>query len=159
MYTLAMTAFQAEHTERFDSFTIALPLAKAFKLFEPEGERAWAPGWDPRYLYPANGEVKPGMVFTTGSGEEATIWTVIRHEPGAGLVEYQRVTPASRTGSVMVQCSEVGGERTRVTVIYKLTALTEHGNRALRDMTEAKYREFIASWAQSISRATGAAAQ
>ena len=154
-----MSAFNAEHTERFHAFTVSLPMAKAFKLFEPEGERVWAQGWEPRYFYPADGQVKAGMVFTTGSGEEATIWTVIRHDPGAGLVEYQRVTPASRTGSVLVQCSEVGAGRTRVTVIYKLTALTEHGNRALRDMTEEKFREFIASWAKSISRATWVAAE
>lgn len=154
-----MTAFQAEHTERFHAFTLSLPLAQAFKLFEPEGERVWAPGWEPRYFYPADGQVKPGMVFTTGEAEEATIWTVIRHDPAAGLVEYQRVTPASRTGSVLVQCSSVGEGRTRITVIYKLTALTERGNRALREMSEEKYRDFIASWAKSISRATGAAAE
>ena len=74
-----MNDFRAEHIERFHAFNVALPMATAFKLFEPEGERAWAVGWD--------------------------------------------------------------------------------GNQVLRDMTEARYRDFIASWAQSISRATGAAAQ
>jgi len=50
-----MTPFRAEHCERSHSFTVALPVAEAFRLFEPEGERRWAEGWDPRYLHPADG--------------------------------------------------------------------------------------------------------
>jgi hypothetical protein len=148
-----MSEFHAAHAVRSGAFTIDLPMKEAFALFEPEGERAWAEGWNPTYLHPEDGAAQAGMVFTTGSAEEATIWTMTRHEPDGGVVEYQRVTPASRTATVVVQCSPMGEGRTRVTVIYTITALTEHGNQWLRDTDEMRFRDYIASWAEAISRA------
>ena len=146
-----MAGFRAEHIVRSHAFVVERPLARAFELFTPEGERAWAPGWDPTYLYPADGRTERGMVFTTGHSNEHTLWTMTRHEPGAGVVEYQRITPGSRMGSVLVQCEAQGGARTRVTVTYTLTALTEEGNRMLREIDEAAFREFIEGWERSIT--------
>ena len=144
--------FRAEHIARSHALTVELPVADAFEYFTPEGERAWAKGWDPAYLYPADGELVPGLVFTTGEGAEATIWMMTRFEP-PHLVEYQRVTPGSRTGQVLVQCSALGRERTRVNVSYTLTALSEDGNRLLREMDEARFRAFIESWEEAIAAA------
>lgn len=146
-------SFLPEHTVRSHALTVDLPLEEAFRYFTPEGERAWAKGWDPVYLHPADGTPQPGMVFTTGEGEEATLWTMTRYEPAQGLVEYQRVTPGSRTGSVMVQCTALGDRRTRATVMYTMTALSERGNATLREMDEARYRAFIGSWEEAIARA------
>lgn len=147
-----MPDFIAEHLTRAHTLVVERPLAEAFAFFTPEGERAWAGNWDPRYLHPADGTMQPGLVFTTGSGEETTIWTVLRHDPAAGLVEYMRTTPASRTGTVLVQCTPLGAERTRVLVAYTLTALTEAGNRTLRELDEARFRAFIESWEAEIAR-------
>src|SRR5688572_23036064 len=99
-----MSAFKAEHVERSHAFVVPLPLARAFTFFEPEGERAWAEGWNPTYLHPADGRPERGMVFTTDHGNEHTVWMMIRHEP-PNLVEYVRMTPGSRMGRVLVQCS------------------------------------------------------
>ena len=74
-----------------------------------------------------------------------------RYEPPS-CVEYQRITPGSRMGSVLVRCEAEGSAATRVIVTYALTALTEAGNAALREMTDAKFREFIAGWERSIGR-------
>lgn len=76
-----MSAFVAERAVRTRSFEVALPLERAFPLFEPEGERTWAEGWARLYLHPADGRATCGMVFTTGHGGEETIWTMVRHEP------------------------------------------------------------------------------
>lgn len=148
-----MGGFKAHHSVRTASFEVALPPERAFGLFEPEGERAWAAGWAPRYLHPEDGRAASGMVFTTGHGGEETIWTLLRHEPENGWVEYQRVTPGSRTGSVRVQCAAEGAGRTRVTVTYALTALTPAGNEHVRAF-DAGYEAFIASWAASIRETT-----
>lgn len=148
-----MAAFRAERTVRSHSLVVGLPAAEAFSLFEPEGERAWAQGWDPQYRFPPDGRAERGMVFTTGHGGEQTIWTLIRHEPASGLVEYVRTTPGSRTGTVLVQCAALDARRTRVTVVYTLTALTEEGNAALREMDDARYRAYIESWEKAIAEA------
>ena len=147
-----MSAFRAEFAERAHDFTVALPLAEAFQLFTPEGERAWAEGWDPKYMQPADGRAARGMVFTTAHGGEDTIWMMVRHEPAQGLVEYVRCTPGSRMGRVLVQCSALEPRRTRVNVVYALTALNESGNAHIRAMDEDHYRRFIESWREAIER-------
>lgn len=47
------------------SFTVPLGAEAAYRLFTPEGERAWADGWSP--AYPLEGayadDTAPGTVF------------------------------------------------------------------------------------------------
>ena len=149
-----MSAFRAEHGERAHDFVLALPMSQAFELFTPEGERLWAAGWEPRYLHPADGRATRGMVFTTGHGGEETIWTMMRHEPASGLVEYLRVTPGSRVGRVLVHCTALDLSRTRVNVVYEFTGLTGAGNARIRELLDpARYRDFIESWAKEIEAA------
>jgi len=144
-------SFAGERATRSHSFVAALPAREAFALFEPEGERAWAQGWDPQYVHPRDGRAEAGMVFTTDHGGENTIWIMTRHEPAAGLVEYVRTTPGSRIATVMVQCAPLGPARTRVTVIYVFTGLTEAGNANIRAMDDARFREFVEGWGRAIS--------
>jgi hypothetical protein len=61
-------SFVAEHAVRSHSFVVAMPAARALRLFEPEGERAWAEGWEPHYVHPVDGHAETGMVFTTEHG-------------------------------------------------------------------------------------------
>lgn len=149
-------SFAAEHVTRTASLVVDRPVAEAFAFFTPEGERSWAGKWDPAYHHPADGTMQPGLVFTTGEGEEHTIWTVLRHEPEFGLVEYMRTTPGSRTGTVLVQCSPLGDARTRVMVAYSLTALSESGNLVLRGLTDLAFREYIESWEAAIAQVLAA---
>ena len=147
-----MTAFRAEHAERAHAFVLPLPIADAFPFFEPEGERAWAEGWNPRYLHPTDGRAVRGMVFTTDHGNEDTVWMMVRHAPPE-MVEYVRVTPGSRIGRVLVQCSALDARRTRVNVIYALTGLSDKGNETIRGLEEAQFRRFIDSWSSAIEKA------
>ena len=144
--------FDPLHVVRSHSLVVERPLAQAFGCFTPEGERAWARGWEPRYFHPLDGTLQPGLVFTTGQGDDLTIWTVLRVD-APHLVEYMRTTPASRTGTVLVQCAAMGEARTRATVVYSLTALTEHGNKALRQMDEDGFRATIEGWERAIAEA------
>lgn len=149
---MTASAFRAEHVVRSAAFTLELPRDRAFELFTPEGERAWAPGWEPRYLHPAGGRAGEGMVFTTSQTEE-TIWMMLRYEPAEGRVEYLRLTPGSRLGVVRVVCTPLSPTGTRVNVSYELTALTESGNTAIRQLDDAAFASFIAGWPEAINRA------
>lgn len=144
--------FAALRAVRSHAFFLERPAAEAFPLFTPEGERAWAAGWDPVYLHPRDGRTEAGMVFTTGHGGEHTIWTMTRHEPAAGIVEYVRTTPGNRTATVLVQCAPAGAGRARVAVVYAITALGEAGNRYVREMDEARFRESIDGWKGAIEK-------
>ena len=147
-----MSAFAAERVTRSHSFVVERPVARAFDLFTPEGEKAWAHGWEPNYVHPSDGRTEQGMVFTTSHGGEDTIWMMTRHEPAAGIVEYVRVTPGSRTATVLVQFTALGDARTRVNVIYVLTGLSDAGNRYIAKMDEAAYRDYIDSWRDDIAK-------
>jgi hypothetical protein len=148
-----MSGLRGERAVRSHSFTVARPLAEAFRLFEPEGERAWAQGWDPQYIFPSDGTPERGMVFTTSHGNESTIWNLTRHDPQGGVVEYLRVTPGSRVAAVLVQCAPIGADKTRVTVVYTFTALSAAGNDYVRAMDQAHYEAFIEGWGTAIEAA------
>ena len=147
-----MSGFRGEHAIRSHSFDLPMALAEAFALFEPEGERAWAPGWDPRYVYPADGRAQKGMVFVTDAGGEETLWLVLRHEPEAGAVEYARVTPGNRVAIVRVLCEANDARSTRITVSYEYTGLSEAGNEYVRSMNVEHFAGFIESWKELIMK-------
>jgi len=141
----------AERATRSHAFYVDLPMDRAFRLFEPEGERAWAQGWNPQYVHPADGHAEAGMVFTTSHGNESTIWYLVRHDPAGGVVEYLRMTPGSRVATVLVQCAAAGPDKTRVTVVYTFTALSEAGDQYVRAMDADHYRAFIDGWGTAIA--------
>ena len=150
-----MSAFAGERAVWSHAFVVALPPAQAFTLFEPEGERRWAEGWDPRYVYPADGRTEAGMVFTTGHGSETTLWTMVRHDPAGGIAEYVRVTPGERIAGVLVQCADAGGGSTRVTVVYTFTGLDAKGNEYVRGWDAARFAAYIDGWGEAIAAALG----
>ncbi|HTT52972.1 MAG TPA: hypothetical protein VMH35_16375 [Streptosporangiaceae bacterium] len=144
-------------TVRLPSGTTA-PLA----LFTPEGERAWAAGWDPRYLAPVTDDSEPGTVFQTGHGPPAGTWVVTGREPGRS-VRYARVIAGQDAGTVTVTLDSGGpgsggpgsggpAGGTQVTVSYDLTALSEAGAAHLARFA-ASYPEFLAHWEQAIAAA------
>ena len=143
----------AHHVVRSHAITIDKPIDAALHYFTPEGERAWAEGWDPAWHWPPDGETRAGMVFTTEHGNEHTIWTLTRHEPEAGLVEYVRTTPGSRVGVVTVRCAAAGAHSTRVEVTYALTALSPEGRQAIEALGEERFASYIESWREAIAAA------
>jgi hypothetical protein len=79
-------------------FGVALVAARAIGFFTPEGERAWVPGWDPRYPGGLPSE-DSGTVFVTNSGGIETLWVVLDIDRGAATAAYAHIprptTPAS----------------------------------------------------------------
>lgn len=104
--------------------TIEAPVARAFMYFTPAGESHWVEGWEPVYLYPADGRTEPGMVFTTGAGAEHTVWTLADFDRVAHRSRYLRCTPGSRLVVVEIACRALDAQTTEVEVAYTLTALT-----------------------------------
>ena len=138
------------HVERTGSLLLPAGRARVFPLFTAEGERAWVPGWQPQYLHPDHPSNEEGTVFRTDHGGEETLWIVIRHAPDEGLATYGRFTPGSRLGTVHVACVETSPSETRVTVTYRMTALSAGGADVLRGMTPDAYRAMLDQWQSLI---------
>jgi hypothetical protein len=139
------------HVNTSHTITIDAPVDRCFMFFTPAGEELWVDGWQPRYLVPADGRTQAGMVFTTGQGDEHTIWMLVDFDRAAHRSRYARVTPGSRTGLVEVRCAALAAGRTSVTVSYALTALSAAGERVLEAFEGEAFRRMIDGWATQIA--------
>lgn len=138
------------HVSNAHHIVVDAPVDQAFHFFTPAGEELWVAGWRPRYLHPADGRTEAGMVFTTGEGDELTIWTLADFDPVRHRSRYLRCTPATRTGMVEVQCAALDAERTGVSVRYTLTALNPAGERELEAFEGQRFAAMIDGWADQI---------
>jgi MOSC domain-containing protein YiiM len=149
----AATAAARMAVRRSGTLRVATPVAQAFPLFTPDGERLWVPDFDPEYLHPLSGEQGPGAIFTTAHGGEDTLWMVLRFSPSDGVAEYARVTPGSRRGTVHVALQALDPVTSQVTVTYDLTSTSEAGDEKLAAFTDAAFAEMLSDWEQKIDRA------
>jgi hypothetical protein len=137
---------QASH-----AIVVDAPVDRCFMYFTPAGEELWVDGWRPRYVEPLDGRTEEGMVFTTGHGDDTTIWMLAHFDRTQHRSRYARCTPASRTGFVDVQCTALDRERTEVRVGYTLTALGERGAGDLAAYEGAAFTAMIDGWAQVLA--------
>jgi hypothetical protein len=120
------------------TITVPLPPDRAIALFTPEGERGWAPGWDPHH--------HSDSVFTTAHGGVDTTWVVL--DAGPRAVRYARVS-RDRAGTVEVRCHADGADQTRAEVTYELAGLVP----AALDDFAAGYEDMLAEWERLIADA------
>jgi hypothetical protein len=126
------------------------PPGPALALFTPEGERAWASGWDPAFPAPRR-TVGPGAVFVTSHAEETTTWVMVDQDERG--VRYARVTTGVTAGTVEVTVVRAEPAATRLRVRYDLTALGPDGARWLETFAEG-FDGYIAHWERALAAAT-----
>lgn len=143
--------FIPAHRTRSATIRLDAPPERAFGMFTPLGERAWAQGWDPEFLHPLSGEGCEGSVFITRAGGVETIWTTIAHDPPSRAA-YSRVTPGLHAVIVQVRLRNSDDGGTLADVSYAFTALTPAGNHAVAEMV-AGFDGWMEEWETSISRA------
>ncbi|HZP66752.1 MAG TPA: SRPBCC family protein [Rudaea sp.] len=145
--TAAMPATPASRT---GSFRLDAAPARVFPFFTAEGERAWAPGWEPEML---SGDVERGSVFRTRNHDKVVTWIVTDYEPAAWRVSYARLVEGSNMGLVDVSCAP-DGRGTRVTVRYTLTPIAADGDAAVAHLLDAaRYADFMQEWQTAITAA------
>jgi hypothetical protein len=130
--------------------TVAAPLARAFELFSPEGERLWVPGWDPEILYPPGAAWVEGLIFRTKEETGDAIWVVSRLDPFFHRVTYHRVEPGRYVARITVQCDPGLPNSTNVTTTYTFTGLSPSGNEEIARLTQDSYDAKMARWSAWI---------
>jgi hypothetical protein len=149
--TLWSTAAMSEQpATQVRSFRLDAPLERVFPLFTAEGERSWAPGWEPNIL---SGAVERGSAFVTRahSGIETT-WIVADYRPAEGRVTYARLAQGSNIGLVDVTCTAAEGRGTVVSVRYTLTGVSDSGRAFVREFLEpSNYARMIDEWRVATS--------
>lgn len=141
----------AEPMSRVRSFRLDAPCARVFAMFTPEGERTWAPGWNPEML--SGGETR-GSVFRTRTHEAETLWIVADYRPAEGRVSYARLRQGSNFGLVDVGCRDIDGGASEISVRYTLTGIGAEGEAFVREFLDEKaYAAFIEEWRRAIGAA------
>lgn len=136
------------------TFHLNAPLARVFPLFTARGERAWAPGWEPKIL--SGGEERGSAFITTAHNGASVTWIVTDFRPAQGRASYARLVHDSNIGLVDVYCAEASGGGTDVSVRYTLTAVSEAGKAFVAEfLSDEHYTKMIAEWRVATARALG----
>lgn len=136
------------HKESVGVIHMALAFEKAFSLFNAEGERRWAAGWEPRFLHPESG-VGEGAVFQTAKGAGTATWVQTRDDPVAGLASFVYVLPDHHAAMVDVDVTPDGSCRSQASVKYRMTSLSSDGDEFVRAFAEA-FQDFMVHWEEAI---------
>jgi len=135
------------------AFEMLVPVAELFRLFSPEGEKSWVPGWDYENVMGTT-ELSEDYVFLTRKHDHGTtgaIWIVKTYDPKSHLVQYYKIEPDEKIGVVTVKCTELEAERTEGQVTYKYMALSATGEMVVSKCSESVYQEFITEWQRLLS--------
>lgn len=129
-------------------FEIEKPIELVFPLFTAEGEKLWAPGWDYRQIF-GEKNVKEDDIFVTQTHDHSAadaIWIVKKYDAQNYFVQYYKIEPTEKVGLITVQCENVSNEKTRISVAYSYTALSNSGEKFVSRFTETEYASFINEW-------------
>ena len=118
----AHSARERAHSERTFEFVAEAPLSEVAPLFGAHKERAWAPQWDPRFIWPIPAEDRPGMVFTVSGSRGTASWINTCFDLQNGRVQYAYVLENAMTTLITLTLTP-RGEHTHVAVSYERTAL------------------------------------
>lgn len=136
------------------SFTLDRPAHEALALFTAEGERAWAPGWDPQLL--SGDGTQRGSVFRTRSPEGVTTtWVMVAHDRAHHRLSYARFAEGMHVGLVDVRLEDRAPGACVVTVGYTLSAVSDSGSTQVAAALDPDaFERFIGGWKDLIETAT-----
>ena len=123
------------HTHEKFEFTTHAPLEVAWPLFGAQGERAWAPGWEPEFIWPAAPVDQEGMVFKISHGDRTAVWVNTALDPASRRIQYVYVIPDIMVTVISLRLATVG-QSTHVQVVYERTALASSANELVREMAQ-----------------------
>jgi hypothetical protein len=158
---LVQTAFAGETgiaavEQRTQSFTIVLngSVADVTPLFGPLREAEWAPDWSPRFVHPAQGAQREGVVFiTTSAHGKGRVWLLTTYDVKNGRVEYVVMTPAFTANEIKVRVVPDGEQRSKATITYRRSALAPEGNEDVAKLDAHWAEEQRIHWETAINEA------
>ena len=153
---LAGEAGTATVEQRAQSFTIGLngSVADVTPLFGPVREAEWAPDWSPRFIHPAQGVQREGVVFTTTSGDgRDRLWLLTTYDLRNGRVEYVVITPAFTASEIKIRVLSDGERHSRATITYRRSALAPEGNTEVAKLDAHWAEQQRIHWETAINEA------
>jgi len=143
-----MSATTLLHTREQFSLVANAPFEIAWPLFGADNERAWAPDWQPVFLWPEKAFDREGMVFIVRQGDKNAVWVNTAFDRMEGRIQYVYVIPEVVVTVISLKLTP-GAQSTDIDVVYERTALAAAANETVKDMAT---RDRIAGreWSQQI---------
>jgi hypothetical protein len=142
--------------QRTQSFTIMLKaaVADATPFFGPVREAEWAPTWTPRFIHPAEGAQREGVVFTTTSADgKDRLWLLTAYDAKGGRVEYVFVVPGFMANEIKIQVIPNGEGQCKATITYRHSALAPEGNKEVAKLDALWAEQQRVHWETAINQA------
>jgi hypothetical protein len=138
------------HTREQFEFIAEAALDAVWPLFGAYGERAWAPDWDPIFIWPESAADQEGMVFKVAHGDHTAVWVNTALDRATKRIQYVYVIPDLVVTVITLKLSRTGAA-THVAVTYERTALADAAGEAVNQMAG---RDKMAGpeWAQQINQ-------
>lgn len=146
-----VSGFHAKQALRTATIRLDGPVEKVFLLFGPVREKEWAPGWDPRLVWPETGEVVEGMVFTVDETPGRVFWVVTHYDAERYEIAYANVLPGQTLNRIEIACKAAGAEQTDCTVRYAFVGLSDEGNKFVEMHSEEAYAAKLRHWVEAIN--------
>src|SRR4029077_2673712 len=153
---LAGEAGTAVVEQRTQSFTIILDgsVSDVTPLFGPVREAEWAPDWSPRFIHPAQGVQREGVVFTTSPGHgRDRLWLLTTYEVGNSRVEYVVVTPTFTTNEIKIRVVPDGEQNVKARITYRRASLVPEANEEVAKLDAHWAEEQRIHWETAINEA------
>ncbi len=148
-----MDRFEGQQITRVNKIELTGSIEKVFPLFTPIEEKKWVEGWEPTIIYPANEEVKEGMVFKSRHiDEHLTYWIIIDYKPDEHFIQYVNVAYDYRSVVLKIKCIALSESKTEAVISYCFTGLSQKGNEFVVNFTEDSQKEYIESWQKDINK-------
>jgi hypothetical protein len=142
--------------QRTQSFTIMLKgaVSDVTPLFGPVREAEWAPTWTPRFIHPAEGAQREGVVFTTTSANgKERLWLLTAYDVKEGRIEYVCVTPGFTANEIKIRVLPDGEGNCKATITYRHSALTREGNEEVTKLDTHWAEQQRVHWQTAINAA------
>jgi hypothetical protein len=141
------------HTREQFSLVANAPFEIAWPLFGADKERAWAPDWEPVFLWPEKAHDQEGMVFIIRQGEKNAVWVNTVFDRTAKRIQYVYIIPDVVVTVITILLTS-HGDSTAIDVTYQRTALASSANEIVKDMA---MRDRLAGtdWSRQINTHLG----
>jgi hypothetical protein len=137
------------HTREQFSLVANASFEVAWPLFGADKERAWAPDWQPVFLWPEEAFDQEGMVFKIKHGGKNAVWVNTAFDPMAGRIQYVYVIPDVVVTLITLKLVP-NGDSTTIDVVYERTALLHEANGIVKQMA-VRDRAAGKEWSEQIN--------
>jgi hypothetical protein len=137
------------HTREQFSLVANAPFEIAWPLFGADQERAWAPDWQPVFLWPEKAFDQEGMVFTVRQGDKHAVWVNTAFDRTGRRIQYVYVIPDVVVTVISLHLTP-DGNSTAIDVLYERTALSAAANEWVKD-TARRDRVAGGEWSRQIN--------